>query len=375
LSLIQIALLVCPHLLLGPGSVSAQSGEGSGLTSGRIIRIEPKGALKIRQAKGLKPVNATEGMLVHRGYMLILAATARATVICGDGRRRELASGPQGCPCTETCTPEVCGINYDGSTIRATRGPDTDKGTFPAVISPRKTLLANLRPTIRWAPIAGAKEKTTYNVTLYGEGMKMIWARDVVAQTRLAYPENETPLAPGQTYKVVVASEGLTSQQDQSPGLGFTTLTADQALALADEEENRKKLSLSELQTRFLVAVLYAGRELYSEAIEQLEDLNARMKGPEVISMLGDLYATAGLNREAERKYLEALHLTPANDLARRGETEKSLALVYENLGNISQAIARLREAIIAYRRLKNVRMVNTLLNEERRLEKLQGHR
>ena len=156
--------------------------------------------------------------------------------------------------------------------------------------------------------------------------MKVIWTKEVVSQTRLTYPNKEAPLTPGQTYKVVVTSDGLSSQQDHSPGLGFTTLTADQARGLADEEIKIKQMGLPETQTRFLISNLYAARELYAEAIEQLEDLYTTMKEPAVASMLGDLYAAIGLNREAEKKYLEALSLTSANDLEGLGSTWKNLA-------------------------------------------------
>jgi hypothetical protein len=371
----RIAMPVCIYLLVWADGARGQSDDNNDPTLGRIVCIVPKGGLKVRQAKGVDEIQASEGMLVRRGHLLFLDARARASMVCGDGKKRNLAPGLQGSPCTRPCTPEVCGIRYDGSTIGATRGPDTDKGTFPVVISPRKTLVANLRPTIRWTPVAGSTEKTTYNVTLYTDGMKAIWTRNVVAQTRLAYPDNEPPLVAGQTYKVVVTSEGLSSEQDPSPGLGFTILTADQTRALADEESKREKLELSEPQTRLLISNLYAARELYAEAIERLEELYWMMNEPAVAAALGDLYATIGLNREAEKRYLEALRLTPANDFDGRGMIDRNLAQVYENLGNLNLAIARLREAITAYRRLKKIRMVNALLNEERRLKMLLGRR
>jgi tetratricopeptide (TPR) repeat protein len=205
---------------------------------------------------------------------------------------------------------------------------------------------------------------------MYGDGMKVIWAKEVASETRLTYPDKEPSLAPGQTYKVVVTSGGLSSQQDHSPGLGFTTLTADQVRALADEENKRKQLELPETQTRFLVSNLFAARELYSEAIEQLQDLSTTMKEPAVARMLGDLYATIGLNREAEERYLESLSLTSADDLEGLGATQQNLAQVYVNLGIYDRAIARLSEAIKAYRRLGNTAMIKTLFNEERRLKK-----
>jgi len=369
LMLTQFALLVSIHLFLGAGSVSAQSRDRSDPISGRVVLIEPKGGLKIRQSKRAGLMNATEGMLVRRGYLLILDPVAKATIVCGDRKKRELAPGPQGCPCTQPCTPAICGIRYEGSTIRATRGPDTNDSAFPVVISPRRTLVGNLRPAIRWAPVAGAKADTTYNVTLYGEGMRVVWARDVISETRLAYPETEPPLAAGQTYKVVVTTNGLSSQQDRSPDLGFITLTADQASLLAAEEIKARQLGLPETQTRFLIANLHASRELYSEAIEQLENCDPARENPAVISLIGDLYAEIGLNREAEKKYLQALALTPANDLDGLGSNHRNLATVYENLGEFDHAIAQLKEAITVYRRLRNLRVASVLLNDERRLK------
>lgn len=365
----RLCLFTC--LFIGAGQARAQTGDSAGPTSGLIIWIEPKepkGALKVQQGKKVAPVNGAEGMLVRKGHLLILDPRARAAVICGDGKKRELAPGMHGCPCTLPCTPEVCGINYGGNTIGATRGPDTDSGLFPVIISPRKTLLRTLRPTMRWSPIAGAKEKTAYTVTLYGDG-KVIWTKEVTSTTRLTYPKQEPPLLPGQTYKVVVTSDGQSSQQDHSPGLGFTTLTAAQARELANEEAGRKQLQLPERQTRFLVANLYAAKELYAEAIEQLEDLYPTMKAPAIIKMLGDLYAVIGLNREAEKQYLEALALTSANDFDGLGATQKNLARVYESLGNLDQAMARLQEAMNAYRRLGNTAMLKALLKDERRLK------
>lgn len=366
-------LLVCLHIFFGTGGANAQSRDTTGPTSGRIVLIEPKhpkGALKVTQAKGVRPVNAFEGMLIRRGYVLTLRPAAGAAVICGDGRKHELVPGPQGCPCTMPCTPEICGINYDGSTVGSMRGTDTGKGVFPVVIAPRKTMVVNLRPMIRWSPIAGAKQGTTYNVTLYGDGMKALWSKDVVSQTRLAYPDDERPLMPGQTYIVVVTSEGASSQQDHSPWLGFTTLTPEQARTFAEAEMKRRQLGLADPQTRLLVSNLYAARGLYAEAIEQLEELYATRKEPVVARTLGDLYAEVGLNREAEKKYLEALDLTPAGDLDGLGLTQRNLAQVYESLGVFEKAITRLRAAAGAYRRLGNTARVNALLNEERRLKK-----
>jgi hypothetical protein len=368
----ESAPIVCLIFCLAGGSARAQSREAAGPISGQVVRIDPadpKGGLKVIQAKGLDPINANVSMLVRKGNLLIREPSARASVRCGDGKEHKLEPGLQPCPCTEPCTPEVCGINYAGSRLRPTRGPDTNLGLFPVVISPRKTDLLNPRPTIRWAPIAGTKDGVKYKVTILGENMKVVWTRDVDSKTWLPYPDNEPPLPPGQTYKVVVAAEFHSSDEDRSPDLGFITLTSDQARAVANEETKIKDLGLPGAQTRFLVANLYSARRLYAEAIEQLEDLDKTAKDAAVARTLGDLYGAIGLSREAERNYLEALGLQDAADLEGVGLIQKSLAETYENLGIFDQAIARFEEAIKAYERLHNEAMINALSGEQRRLK------
>jgi hypothetical protein len=370
-------ILFAGFLLIFQTGIHAQSSGDSSATVGRIICIfpkEPKDILKIQQASRTARVNAAENMLIRRGYVLFLKPEGRAWVICGDGKKYELKPGAHGCPCTQTCGPEICGIS-NGSIIGPTRGPDTNLGTFPVVISPRRTVLRNLRPTIRWTPIAGANKNTVYQVTLYGDNMSPLWTQDVVYETWLTYPDKVPPLRSGQTYKVVVTCEGSNSQQDPSPGLGFTILTETEAQKLAAEESKRKQLGISETQTRFLVTNLYAARGLYSEAIEELEDLYTIMKQPEVVMTLGDLYATVGLNREAEKKYQEALALMPVRDLYGLAMTHKNLAQVYENLGLFEKAIVQLQEARKNYRRLGNIAMVRALFRKEQRLKKSQDPR
>jgi hypothetical protein len=308
-------------------------------------------------------------MLVRKGNILIRDPKARASVRCSDGKEHKLEPGLQPCPCTDLCTPEVCGISYAGKKLRPVRGPDTNLRLFPVVISPRKTLLLDPRPTVRWTSIAGAKEGTKYKVTVFGENMKIIWSREVDSKTSLPYPDKEPSLAPGQTYKIQVAAEFHSSDEDHSPGLGFVTLTADQARAVADEVTGINKFALPAPETCFLIANLYAARELYAEAIEQLQDLYTTTRLPAVARTLGDLYKETGLSREAEGKYLEALSLQDTTDLEGVGLIQKSLAETYENLGIFDQAIARFEEAIKAYRLLQNAAMVDSLMDEKRRLQ------
>jgi hypothetical protein len=353
----RIALLGCISLLIGGVIVRAQSIDTTDPTVGRIILInpqKPRGKLRVEYGEGVGPVDATAGMLIRRGDLLTLAATARATIICGNGSKHDLIPGPQGCPCTTPCTAEVCGIMYGQTTIRSTRGGETINSSFPVIISPRKTLLFNRRPTIRWAPAAGSNEGITYKVSLYGENRKLIWSRETVSKLELVYPDEVPSLTPGQTYLVVVSTDDSSSEQENVPGIGFTMLEADKVLSINKAKARIQKLKLPEAQTQFLTANLYSSEELYAEAIDEIESVSKIMKEPAVIRMLGDLYLAVGLNREAEKRYLEALTLQPKNDLKEQAITLMELAQAYENLGILDQAAIRLGEAIKIYERLKN---------------------
>jgi hypothetical protein len=372
-SLLHIVLLGCISLLIGGEIVRAQSTDNTNPTVGRIILIKPpkpRGKLRVEYGKGFDSVDATEGMLIRRGDLLTLKATAKAQIICGNGNKYDLIPGPQGCPCTDPCTTKICGLMYDDKLTHSMRGGDTNNSSFPVIISPRKTLLLNKRPTIRWSPVAGSNKRTKYKVSLYGENRKLIWSRVTGSKPELAYPYKKPSLTPGQTYLVVVSTDGKSSELENVPGIGFALLKADKALSLNKAKAKIQKLNLPEAQTQFLTANLYLDEHLYAEAIDEVERASGTMKEPAVVRMLGDLYLVVGLNREAEKRYLEALTIQPKNDLEEQAMTQMRLAQSYENLGISDQAIIRLDEAIKIYERLGNSAMVEILKKQEQGLKK-----
>lgn len=370
--LVRVLLPLCICVSLEAGGVRAQSGRSGGATTGQIILIDPaqpKGKLKVLQENQRNPVDATQGMPVRRGDLLILDPEAKAAIQCG-GRDKPvpLKPGRQGCPCAQACAPEICGTRYDGGVIASTRGGDTTSGAFPMIISPRRGLVLNTRPTIRWAPIAGAKREQIYTVSLYGENQKLVWTREVTAKTEIAYPDNAPALTPGHVYLPIVTAELTSSEDEGVPNRGFTIITADKAKALSKKATRIKDLKLPEAQTRLLTAYLYAAKELYSEAVALLESPKC-IDGPATKRMLGDLYLKIGLNREAERRYLEALKLEPENELEERALILSGLGWAYENLGSFDLAAQNMTEAINAYEKLGDSAMARRLKQEIERLK------
>ena len=355
-----------------PLAVSAQSPNRTNGFTGVIVRIEPKepkGRLRIKQGPGLSFVDGAENMLVRRGHLLFVEANTRVTIRCGDGRDHDLIPGvPQGCPCTAPCLPEVCGLRYDGSTIRSTRHDNIDSFS-PAIISPRAGFVLSTRPKIQWTPIA-ARDDVAYTVSLQTENKEVIWSRKVISKTELDYPDDTPPLTRGRIYSAVVSTEPAGSDAEAARDLTFTTLPAREVQTLSKKIRRLRQSRLPEGVKQILIANLYASKELYTEAIALLEG-SKNVGGQATIRMLGDLYLAVGLDNEAEKRYLEALSLAPGNDLEDLALLQLGLAWVYQNLGAFDRAAMRLGEAISAYEKLGNTLIAERLAERMKVLTKV----
>jgi tetratricopeptide (TPR) repeat protein len=203
-------------------------------------------------------------------------------------------------------------------------------GSFPVVLSPRKTKLLSATPVLRWTPVAGAD---TYRVIV--RGADRYWTV-VTSATEVAYPFNAPPLIPGKDYKVIVETGNRSSSAEPGLGLGFSILGPEDRKAVLKEEKQIESLALADGPTQFLIAHLYASHGLKAEAIEKLEALSPKFKAAAVARLLGDLYASIGLTRRAEAGYLSAVELARGeNDEIGQMLAHLALARIYElDLGN-----------------------------------------
>jgi hypothetical protein len=344
--------------------------------AGVIISIDPKspaGKLRVRLSSREKPFNAEEGMTVRRSAVLELAEGASAVVVCGDKVKHNLKPGLNPVPCTDNSF-----VSRNGSCVARTRGGDSPDGTFPVVVSPRRTLLLSRRPTLRWTPVVRpadgpgtAAAPVEYTVNIFTEGMELVWSEKTTA-TVLAYPGNRPELTPGD-YLLVVTAAGFGSSEDEHvPNIGFTVLEDCKPQAggsgvnctarqVRSELEAIRKLGLPADAEKLLVAYAYKEHELYAEAIETLNSMSAT-SGPPIVRLLGDIYGLTGLNREAERAYLKALSLPQmADDPEDKALALSALAETYEALGARANAKARWDEAIKVYEALGDKELVNEL--------------
>jgi hypothetical protein len=251
-------------------------------------------------------------------------------------------------------------------------------GVGPILISPRKTILLNPRPPIRWVAVPGT---TRYVVRLIIGGNE--WESEqtpaceiaypdrwpaVDEETRrceIAYPDNWPALPSEKTCTISVRADNSSrdsSEQDQ----GFSLLSAQEVEGVRKLQQQIDRLPLSDAQKKFLTAYVYANwnpatdRNLNVEAIELLESLSSTPSElhPAAFRLLGDLYLKIGVLRFAEKAYLIALKAVSSNDLEARAAVLNGLSRVYNRLVNHEKAIQYSERSLRLYSKLQNTRMI-----------------
>jgi len=286
------------------------------------------------------------GVVLRRGDLVHVSSPGRATVACADLSLHELPAGRfTGVPCASA---EKAFLVYQGSLLNPTRSDASDE--IPVVISPRRTKLLSLRPTLRWAPVPG---NTRYSIAVRGPGVN--WTTEEVhGATSLVYPEGAPALASGATYKVTVTAKGRSSDELPEPGLGFTLLSTDAAKEVRAGAERIRALGLASEAAQLLTAHLYASVGLHAEAIEQLEALAKSQPAPPVWQTLGTLYQAVGLNRLAEERYLLAAKQSlAAGDVETQALAHRALGILYlEAFGLKSEATRSFTDALASFEKL-----------------------
>jgi hypothetical protein len=216
-------------------------------------------------------------------------------------------------------------------------------GSFPIVLSPRKTSLLSRFPLLRWTPVEGT---TVYQVIVRGERLR--WATQVHSATEIVYPGNAPTLKPGVHYKLIVETGNRTSADESRPGLGFTILSPAESAAVLREEQKIKSLRLPDDAAQFVIAHLYAAHGLKAEAIGRLEEVSQTLKKAAVSRLLADLYLETGVTRKAEELYLNSLVLCQVeSDDEGAMLAHLALARIYElALGNRKSAAEHLESAL-----------------------------
>jgi hypothetical protein len=329
-------------LLLQAKLLGAESDAGRAVNL--AVFIEGQVSVKRKGWTNYAPV--AFGTSLRIGDLLHLDESSRAKVVCSDLTLRDISPGIVGVPCEGAKTLLR---RPDGSVINATRSWPSD-GSFPLVLSPRKTRLLSAQPVLRWTPVKGT---TNYQVIVRGidgRGINFYWSR-VYSGTEIRYPDSAPPLEAGVDYKLIVETSGPNSRSSSDEpglGLGFSVLGSKERKTVLEEEKQIENLGLPAGPTQFLIAHLYATHDLNAEAIQRLEGISNTFKVAAVARLLGDLYLNIGLPRQAETNYLNSL------DLSRDGKDEEGQMLVHlalasiygQTLGNVNSASEHLNATL-----------------------------
>lgn len=319
------------------------------------LLVELRGMVEIKRVgAGWKDyLPASFGMLVKRGDLLKTDAQARASVFCSSISLEPIPSNHEG---GIPCRGPIEVIKRKESNIVPLKGENLH--LIPYIISPRRTKLMTTNPVLKWNPVSGA---TTYTVMVRGDGLE--WKTEVTA-TEMVYPPNAPRLVPGKIYKLIVVGGGYSSEEEKTPGLGFSLLSPEEAEEVRAEESKIKGLTLKDTAIHFIIGHLYASKELHSEAIAELEPLSAEIEEPAVYRALGDLYLEVRLYSYPQEHYAQAL------ELSREGEDKEGEAAALAGLGlayygdrNNAEALNCLQMALAIYEEIGDVEKIAELLS------------
>jgi hypothetical protein len=344
---VSIVLLVFVQCSGWRSSLQAQVPVATG-DAGQALNLAVfiEGQVRVKRRGWTRYAPVVFGSRLRSGDLLHLDDTSRAKVVCSDLTLHDIASGIGGVPCSVSQPLLQWG---DGSMINVTRGRPSD-GSFPIVLSPRKTKLLSPHPVLRWTPVSGA---VAYAVIV--RGANLFWSSQVRSTaTELVYPEMAPQLKAGVDYKLIVQTIDRSSADEPGLGLGFSVLGSKDRQAVEKEQKKIGDLKLPEGPTQFLTAQIYATHGLNAEAIQRLESASQTFKVAAVERLLGDLYLKVGLTRQAEAHYLTSVDLS-RDETDDEGEMLAHLALanIYEQvLGNNKSATEHLDTAVALARKI-----------------------
>ncbi|MEM8642640.1 MAG: tetratricopeptide repeat protein [Cyanobacteria bacterium P01_G01_bin.54] len=277
------------------------------------------------------------------------------------------------CPHTVRCTNGLPGC-FDRPQVDV-RGVDwswVQSETIPYVLSPRRTLLLNAQPRLRWQPIAAADY---YRVIVLNEMTgQVVWeVKSPTAELDYAGPR----LVVGQEYSLEI--HAYTAESDvpiatslKEPHFAtFALLGADQRAALQAQTQRIEQTVTDPEQQQRQLANLYLRNGLFIEGMQLLEDQWQSQTNAALAVRLGNLYFyELRLPLEAQAYYEQAVAQS-ADDLELRAIALTELGYTQKVLLNYDGAIAHWQQAIAIYQTLGDRAKIERLEQELREAEDL----
>lgn len=292
------------------------------------------------------------------GDQLRRASDATAIIACPNGQKQPVRRAEERTSLTEIC------VQWKGIISKGPPPSGSLGGTnlqIPFLIAPRRTLLLNRTPTLRWNPVPGV---THYDVQILDAG-RVVWQTQV-QEPQVIYP-GKPVLKPGIRYSVVIQTNtGVSSQTEAATNHEFILLQEAEAkvaqaalntILQSGLTQEIKALKLANYYSNYEISQPAAygltdkeakGYRLNAEAIAVIEELLAnKTQSPLIYRTLGNLYWQAGLMKLAEKAYLNAI------DQVQSVEDLEEWAFAMVGLGELYEATQNPQQALLWYRQAK----------------------
>ncbi len=240
-------------------------------TADKNIVYDMDGEAKIRRASWdssatSQPLSVADE--VGNNDVVVPLDGANVTILCADGKLVQVVAVRGTPPCKpipgEPENPLSSGLNE----ITATNRGDADTALL---ITPNGKMLSN-KPNFRWAAVKFAVQ---YKIIVSQNGA-LVWKKDYTVPattTKMDYPKDEAPLAPGE-YAVKV--EGLNSAgralSFNTPVTQIVIVSEAEAKAVLGSVKAPSGKSTKAEMIAYRTARIYANNEFYADAIRTLEE-------------------------------------------------------------------------------------------------------
>jgi hypothetical protein len=265
--------------------------------------LEAKGKVLVNNKNSKKPQTAFVGLSLNSDDTLNIPAKASVKIYCSDLSIWIVKPGKykvsQGCPSGKTV---ILLPNSNNRTLRPIGKTEATLAKLPYIITPRESDIISDRPQIRWNTVPGV---VNYTVKIETDGFS--WTNQT-NENKIIY-SGDRPLQPETRYWVTVTTDqGLSSQQETEVGFNVSDEQTKKTVLEAVEKIQKQPLSLTEKE--LILAYLYRGYGLYSDAINILEKpVNQGTSEITFYQLLGDTYLDVGLPQLAKNTYQKGLEL------------------------------------------------------------------
>jgi hypothetical protein len=266
--------------------------------------LEVKGKVLVNNKNWKKPQTAFVGLSLNADDTLNISPKASVKIYCSDnitiwtpkpGKYRV----SQGCPSGKAV---IRLPNSNNGTLRPVGKTEAALAKLPYLITPRETDIISDRPQISWNAVPGA---AYYTVKIDTDGFS--WTNQT-NENKIIYSGDRPLQAETRYWVTVTTDQGLSSQEETE--VGFNVSDRQTKKIVLEAVEKIQKQPLSPTEKELILAYLYRGYGLYSDAINILEKpVNQGSSEVTVYQLLGDTYLEIGLPQLAKNIYQKGLVL------------------------------------------------------------------